>query len=684
MTGISQPLQERADSLAQRIKGSRASEVIHITGMIGVGKTTLLRGLHQRLLEKDFHPIHLSPPLGAEDTGPAVIVQIGDGLKAHGLANGECDPLRDLALDLDSKLAVLAKSLESAGNRVVLLCDEPREWLRSEAEDPDDHYTQSRRIQVLEAVMNASCHRVFAGALPEHTVQRAIRQYQLPFDSVRFTEQDFGGLEDVAKALGDRLKERLSPATALERRLLAALAKASSVADAVSAYSEWPDCWALAKRLAESISDHPGLAPLREVWARVALFRGAMDPALLNELGAGQLEPDARAILDDGLLQPCDGGVEMHDVLKQLPRELHWQTWPLRRSAHELFARYFAERAGTKTGSPRGMMGDLLEGFHHAAGAGETSARDEFPPFFVEQLHALGRVLSKQCGNHEAAIQVFEEAIRVDDQDDYAHHYLAYNIDWLARDEDRADREYKRAVELNSEHPWWWSRRINFLITTGRLNEARREWRDATTSLRPLVAQDSEHLFRALHLWVARLLLHRGQLDFADQVLASVPESIRRRDTQFQAMGRLSETLREAERGRGVFPWSIPPERWWHPFPNLNFPSELNGEPLTQWNPARVESVDQESVWLIVGTRADGEPPTYGHVAIPRASFDEASLDVKSGEIQPDRFLELAFYGPRGKLRIRSYPADVAMDDQLPGFDPPDPRRYLNSKPRVP
>jgi len=198
------------------------------------------------------------------------------------------------------------------------------------------------------------------------------------------------------------------------------------------------------------------------------------------------------------------------------------------------------------------------------------------------------------------------------------------------------------------------------------------------------MTEDSDSLYRALHLWVARLLLHRGQLDFAEQVLTSVPEPIRSRDAQFQAMGRLYETLREAERGRGVFPWSIPPDRWWRTFPTLNFPPELNGESLTQWNPARVEDLDRESVWLIVGSKAGDEPATYGHVAIPRSRFDEASLDAKSSEIEPDRFLELAFYGSRGELRICCHPTDVAMDGQLPGFDPPDPRRYLKKKQPAP
>ncbi len=678
MTRLSTELQERADTLsAQLSSASPTSVAIQVIGGIGLGKTTFLHGLSERLAKKGLRPIHVSPPLRAEDTGPAIIVQIGDGLRAHGLANGESDQLRDPAIGLEKKLATLKKRLERKDSEVVLLCDEPREWERTETENSDDHYTQRRKQRVLDAVMNLSCRRVFAGNLPQSSQPKSVKAYVLPFDSVRFGDQVMGSLEDVAQALRVRLNARLARATSLERRLLAAFAKAASVDDAVSAYAEWPDCWMLARRLANAVSAHSGLAPLREIWARLALFRGAMDAELLRQLGVDQLELEAKVILDDSLLQPSNGGFLMHDVLKRLPRELGWHSRPLRQSAHEQFADYFAQRCRTRGETSGYAMVDVLEGFHHAASAGRQSAPRDFAPFFVEQLHTLGRVLSKQYGNHEAAIQVFEQAIRLDDQDDYAHHYVAYNVDWLALDEDRADCEYKRAVELNKEHPCWWSRRINFLITTGRLNEARQNWSDAKGALGLFLAEDSGYVYRELHLWVARLLLHRGQLDFADLVLASVPEPIRRRDTQFQALGRLYETLREAERGRGVFPWSVPPDRWWHTFPNLSFPPEVNGEPLMQWNPARVEDVDEESVWMIVGSKAGDEPPTYGHVAIPRSRFDEASLDVKSQEIEPDRFLELAFYGARGELRIRCHPVEIAMDGQLPGFDPPNPRRYL-------
>jgi hypothetical protein len=120
-------LQVRTEFLAHRIKGSSASDALNITGRLGLGKTTLLHALGERLLDMDLVPLHVSLPLGAEDTGPAIIIQIAGLLKAHSLANGEADQLEDPGLDLDHKLAVVTQCLGAARDQVVLLCDEPRE-----------------------------------------------------------------------------------------------------------------------------------------------------------------------------------------------------------------------------------------------------------------------------------------------------------------------------------------------------------------------------------------------------------------------------------------------------------------------------------------------------------------------------------------------------------------------------
>ena len=128
MTQLSQTLAERADSLAQIVSGRSGPRAVQITGKIGLGKTTFLHGLSERLRKQDFSPSTYLLRYH-QDTGPAIVVQIADGLTSYGLGTGDCELLRDPTIDLNMKLKAVTNQLERNANEVVLLCDEPREWL---------------------------------------------------------------------------------------------------------------------------------------------------------------------------------------------------------------------------------------------------------------------------------------------------------------------------------------------------------------------------------------------------------------------------------------------------------------------------------------------------------------------------------------------------------------------------
>src|SRR5207244_2489950 len=135
----------------------------------------------------------------------------------------------------------------------------------------------------------------------------------------------------------------------------------------------------------------------------------------------------------------------------------------------------------------------------HAATANDEELIETTKPFFVEQLHIHGRVLSRDLKNYAAAARVFARAIELDDADDYAHHYLAFNTDRLAGDTALVEREYHKAIQLNPTHAWWWSRWINFLITVGRMSDARREWSVAIDELRATDGWERASVFHELH-----------------------------------------------------------------------------------------------------------------------------------------------------------------------------------------
>src|ERR1700722_6398064 len=246
---LSKVLQERAESLVSELQRpfgrNTGNKIISIQGDIGLGKTSLLHHLATRLADADLMPVFVSPPFRAVDTAPAVLMQIADAFRNYGLIIGHGDSLASPEVHLDSKLDLLSKVAAKNRKTVVLLCDEPREWLKAESEDADDHYVQYRKEKVVEDLLGWNCRCVFAGVLPEFVHPSRVTPHKLPFDCVRVHEQLGGGLQDVAEELIDRLGTTLAVATALARRLLMAFAKATSVDAAAELYHVWPDAWNL-------------------------------------------------------------------------------------------------------------------------------------------------------------------------------------------------------------------------------------------------------------------------------------------------------------------------------------------------------------------------------------------------------------------------------------------------------
>jgi hypothetical protein len=112
--------------------------------------------------------------------------------------------------------------------------------------------------------------------------------------------------------------------------------------------------------------------------------------------------------------------------------------------------------------------------------------------------------------------------------------------------------------------------------------------------------------------------------------------------------------------------------------PHLAFPITLNQKSRTQWNPARVDAIEDQVVYLVVGQHDPKTGQTvYGQFELPIVQFDKASLDEKSDRIVPGQLLELGFYGDNGEMYIRTHPNTPYTDPDLPFFDPPNPRRYL-------
>jgi len=185
---LSKVLQERAESLVSELQRpfgrNTGNKIISIQGDIGLGKTSLLHHLATRLADADLMPVFVSPPFRAVDTAPAVLMQIADAFRNYGLIIGHGDSLASPEVHLDSKLDLLSKVAAKNRKTVVLLCDEPREWLKAESEDADDHYVQYRKEKVVEDLLGWNCRCVFAGVLPEFVHPSRVTPHKLPFDCV--------------------------------------------------------------------------------------------------------------------------------------------------------------------------------------------------------------------------------------------------------------------------------------------------------------------------------------------------------------------------------------------------------------------------------------------------------------------------------------------------------------------
>jgi hypothetical protein len=183
-------------------------------------------------------------------------------------------------------------------------------------------------------------------------------------------------------------------------------------------------------------------------------------------------------------------------------------------------------------------------------------------------------------------------------------------------------------------------------------------------------------MFLSLHRWVARWLLHWAELDFAEEVLRSIPGTLTATDTSIQTLWNLLKALRRAEHGMCAFPLTVPASNWWSPVPHTDLPLDLNGCILQNYLPARVEDVDEEAgtAFLLAAKRptTSGAEPEYVEIEI---SQDDIACDAHGfdwSDLGEGRFIEIGYY-VGGSRRIALHRETEWRDpDLLPLVPPPD------------
>lgn len=669
MSGLDELQNELAEALVEELLsplGTGQSALWNLTGAVGSGKSTTLRLVETKLREsKSLIPIHLQAP-GEVDSAPIAILSAATQLKAHQMLNGELERICDPRLTLAEKLTALGPTLEKHRNDVVLICDEPLYWQRKEWGDSQN---LGRWL-----VREVPCRRLISGRLPtSDNPDRVARVKVGPADSV-FARH--AAPKQLTCALEQLIQSE--PCTPGEFKLSLALTRYRSPQEVAEQLQPYISMGPLLDDFLQLLDRDPDGHTLRATLARLTQSRTPVCPIVFKQL-LDKLNDFDQAIVEFSLCEALPTGFRLHPLVRQKVRERMTKA-PWRLSPEELGNIHATLRQLFQQCPADDLLGQV-ESLHHELLSERSlpSKRPDRRIMFVEQLHAIGRTCSRLYRNHKRAAEIFDWAITISPQDSYGHHYLAFNLDWLAESPERVENHYQEAIKLRPSHPWGWSRWISYLATRGRFAEARENWGRALNAL-SISDTSPDWIFLSLHRWVARWLLHWGELDFAEAVLHAIPRRLRHGDTSLQALTNLLKALRVAEYEPGVFPLDIPHDRWWLPNGHTGLPLRWGESIRQRWQPARVESIDADSLTLVVAEWP--EQPTdelvYHEREMTRTELQDAAHNFHWDEVHEGSFLELGYYGNEEALRIGLHRHKDGIPDLIPLTPPPD-RWYKRS-----
>lgn len=652
-------IEKTSGELAESLAAKGTKTLLQVDGPPGAGKSVCLRRLAERLgTETDLKPIVVAPPSQHLDVGAVALADVAAGLGRHSLLNGELEAWTgaENVAAWSERVADVERWVGGNAQRVVLLFDNPGSWGANR--DEDDLFRQ-RGLAAAMALTRLRCRRVIAGELPIPWVAPDDRaELSTPTIDPRWLErpEEWGALAPVVTAVASSpvLGERLNP---LQVRLLIGIAALTTI----DRTTEWferevddPDRRAstrkMVDRLADAVRGSDCGSRLWTAWLRFSMTRRSFDQEVFDALVPGSARPLERDLLRHCLLFG-EGTMRMHDDVRQYAirwrrthrneaREKRLLSVTTRR-LFELYRQRF-DRAKVEGDSSRALR-ESIEAYHFASSSGDDELVRQVSPVFGEQLDALGWSLSYEHGKFREAAAAFEQALRWDSEDHYAHHYLAYNLDRLGERVEEVEAHYRRAVELEREHPWWRSRLIVFLIARGRLGEAEAEWNEAILELSAGDGDASRSVYEHLHHWVAGALLDAAEPAFARRVLDEVPGWAR--TAVYAELSQRADALLQLGDGDAVVPsWRLRPG-WWREGPERLQFKFLTGEQRVKWLAGRVERTDEKGIHVRAAVVEGDEQPYMAWTTIAEDQFAEwcqDEVDVK--EIRAGAFLELGLY----------------------------------------
>ncbi len=651
---------------------------VALLGERGAGKSSAAWKLAQACLKNQKNRvIFISIPRWGDDAAAVALVSAASQLDPTG--SKIVPRIKSPNVTWDEKVELVAAALKEPQDTPLLILDNPRlEPPQGNAQTlfSVEAYGLTQKLLGLSGVRKVVTLPNFASLVDAKEVKLETRSVAAQV----LQSSNWEGLAQHAQLLLQVGGTQLDGYSPFELRLMTAL-----VAAGVKPLDILTNGWHHRELLRRLLLSLVGRGALKKVIGRLAILRGVFDEELLALAGAGQLDAHSSAVLRRALLFRENGLWVLHDLLAREALDHDWLTDSEAVEAHQNAARYHQARfeAAARTDDLASALRHEMEYVHHLTEAGdvETLLSEKFSLFFSTQYDALGKSLSYKK-RYDKAVLAYERAIEHNPKDWYGHHYLAYNLDILAQDPDRVEAEYIEALRWKPAQVWFHGRLICFLITTGRLLDARRAWGGALSWLFPDEANPRDWVYDELHRQVAWLLLHRGQLDFARRVLEDVPPSVRKTAFWYQNFTRFIRAQEEAEENKLVFPPSIPVERRWEG-PHLVL-DKADAARVEAWTPGRIASVDDRGVHIRIARR---DPATgqerYGWRDLTNEQLRTLSSHAASLRLPAGTFVELVILRPATRKAkqelLLSHTQSRAEDFSLgPSLFPP-PDRYIRS-----
>lgn len=633
------------------------------------GKSTALEHLRERL-GPNRRVIHVELPRRADDGAVvgalSAAAQLGPNVLSH---------VRNIRTTWTAKLQTIQEALQSDPDALVLI-DEPRQLLR----EPTSSIFTIRTVELSRALLSSAGKWVVA--LDQATAGRArvlnLRAQSDP--NAILAANQWNGLGEHAAQLLGQGSDKLSVYSPLELRLAVAV-----VAAGVDPSELVDTRWQPGRLINALMSRHRQGDKLKAVAGRLAVYRVPFTDEALENAGFGTLDDLGQKIVRSALLFGDGGTHKLHELIRARAAATndHWLPDEQLDAAHRAAAQYH-QRQFEQASDAKDLLAAVrheVEMVHHLTEADRPEELDEAHVYFVEQFDALGKSLSLKK-KYPHAVRAYERALAHDEKDSYAWHYLAYNLDVPGREPVRVEEGYSTAVELRPEHPLYEARYVCFLITRGRIDEAKAQWPVALASIFPESVSDDESLYRIVHGVVARLLLHRGEIEFAREVLDDVPGGVRHA-SWWQAEHQLWTYLKEASNHEAVFPPHIAIEKRWDG-PHLIRDRDQR-KSVKRWWPGRVSAVDPNGATHIrIAERHERTGQVeYKWLDLSAAEMKRQSPEVARGvSLPPGTFVEVVELPGKGVRRshrlITAHPSSSYENSALlPLFPPPD--RYIRA-----